>query len=148
MNRTRPFPFFFALFAIAFCFVFTGCFEEPAVSQPLLNSYDGPHAYVDVDASNFEEVVLNADKPVVVDFWAEWCGPCRKLAPSISYVSNEYDGKAIVAKLNVDEAQQISARYGVTAIPTLIFFENGEEVKRFNPGSISEITGQLDSMVN
>lgn len=81
----------------------------------------------DVD---FKEKVLQADKPVLVDFFADWCGPCKMLAPIIETLAKEQEGKAYIYKLNVDEAEETAENYRVMNIPTLIFFQNGEEVKR------------------
>jgi len=80
--------------------------------------------------NNFQEVVLNSDKPVLVDFWAEWCGPCRMIGPVVEELANEYDGKAVIGKLNVDENPDISMNYGVRSIPTLLVFKGGEVVDR------------------
>ena len=80
--------------------------------------------------SNFDAEVLKSDKPVLVDLWAEWCGPCRMLTPIIEELHTEYDGKAIIGKLNVDENPEVSAKYGVRSIPTLLIFKNGELVDK------------------
>ncbi len=82
---------------------------------------------IKVDNSNFEEVI-NSNENVVVDFWAEWCGPCKILAPIIDELAKEYTGKVVFAKLNVDEARDIAINYGISAIPTLIFFKKGKPV--------------------
>lgn len=78
----------------------------------------------------FEEAVLKADVPVIVDFWAPWCGPCRMVAPILDEVAKEYAGKVIVAKVNTDENPEWATRYGVRGIPTMLFIKNGQEVDR------------------
>ncbi len=80
--------------------------------------------------ANFEETVLKSSKPVVVDFWAAWCGPCRMVGPIIDEISNEYAEKAIVGKVDVDANQEFAAKYGVRNIPTVLIFQNGEVVSR------------------
>ncbi len=80
--------------------------------------------------SNFETEVLGADKPVLVDFWATWCMPCRMLAPTIEELAEDLEGKVIVGKVNVDEDPDLARKYRVASIPTLIVFENGAEVRR------------------
>jgi thioredoxin 1 len=79
-----------------------------------------------VNESNFEQLVLKSDKPVVVDFWAEWCGPCKALAPILDEIQNEVSGKAQIVKVNVDECSDIAQKFGIRGIPTLIFFKGGE----------------------
>ena len=75
---------------------------------------------------NFEEEVLKSDRPVLVDFWAEWCGPCRMVAPAVEAIAQEYDGRAKIGKLNVDENQSVMGRYNIRSIPTLLIFKNGQ----------------------
>jgi thioredoxin 1 len=87
--------------------------------------------------SNFQTEILGSDKPVLVDFWAEWCGPCRAIAPTVDAVAEELSGQASVFKLNVDENMDVPQRYGIRGIPTLIVFKNGEEQERYVGGNIS-----------
>ncbi|MCS7280957.1 MAG: thioredoxin [Desulfobacterota bacterium] len=83
-----------------------------------------------VTDANFKEEVLESDIPVLVDFWASWCGPCQMMGPIIDKLAEEYEGKVKVVKLNVDENPQTPAKYGIRAIPTLIIFKNGEIMER------------------
>lgn len=83
-------------------------------------------ATVKVDTSNFKADVLDAKEPVVVDFWAEWCGPCKMIGPSLEEISGELGGKAKIVKLNIDENPEIAAQFGVRSIPTLMIFKGGE----------------------
>ena len=101
-----------------------------------------------VNTADFDKEVLQSDVPVLVDFWAAWCGPCRAIAPHVDAVAEEYSGKAKVVKLNVDDAPEIAGRYGVQSIPTLIIFKDGQKVGEMvgvgaNPRqSISAALGQ------
>jgi thioredoxin 1 len=81
---------------------------------------------LEVNDGNFDEVVIKSDKPVLVDFWAEWCGPCRMVGPIIEEISHEYEGKALVVKCDVDSSPGVAARYGIRNIPTILFFKDGK----------------------
>ena len=83
-----------------------------------------------VTAEEFDKVVLGSEMPAVVDFWAEWCGPCHAIAPSVQQLATEFDGRALVVKLNADESPDVIVRYGIMGIPTLIYFKGGQEVDR------------------
>ena len=85
-------------------------------------------APVHLTENNFNDEVLKSSLPVLVDFWAEWCGPCRMIAPVVEDIAKEYEGKLRVGKLNVDDAQEIAVKYNVMSIPTLIFFKQGKPV--------------------
>ena len=85
---------------------------------------------VHVSDEEFEQTVLKAEKPVLVDFWAPWCGPCKMIAPAVEELAKEYDGKAMVAKVNTDEHPLWASRFGIMGIPTLIVFHGGKEVDR------------------
>ena len=87
-------------------------------------------APITVDESTFESEVLNAEKPVLVDFWAAWCGPCRLVSPVVESIGGKHAEKINVAKVNTDENQQLAMRYSIFSIPTLILFENGREAAR------------------
>lgn len=87
-------------------------------------------AIIHVDNANFGDEVLSAETPVLVDFWATWCGPCRQIAPILDELAAEMDGKVRIAKVNVDEAQELAIQYGVQGIPALLMFKGGEVVDR------------------
>lgn len=85
---------------------------------------------LEITDASFDEVVLKSDKPVLVDFWAAWCGPCRMLAPIVEDLAKEFDGKAIVGKVDIDANQEFAAKYGVRNIPTVLIFKGGEVVEK------------------
>jgi thioredoxin 1 len=100
---------------------------------------------VNIDDNNFQKTVLESQKPVLVDFWATWCGPCRMVAPVIDELSKEYQDKVDFAKVNVDETPKLASQYGVMSIPTLIVFKNGkpeQQVIGFKPKN--ELKAMLD----
>ena len=85
---------------------------------------------LELTKDNFKKEVLDSDKPVLVDFWATWCIPCKMIAPIVNEISNEYNGKCKVAKLNIDDAMEIATKFGVMNIPTIILFKDGKEFTR------------------
>ena len=80
--------------------------------------------------ATFEEVVLKSDKPVMVDFWAAWCGPCRMVGPVVDELSSEYEGRAVIGKVDVDNNPEVAGRYGIRSIPTILFIKNGQVVDK------------------
>ena len=101
-----------------------------------------------VTDDTFDAEVLQAHNPVLVDFWAEWCGPCKAIAPTLEEVAKEYSGKLKIAKVNVDENQEIPRKYGIRGIPTLILFKNGNnEATKVGALSKSQLTAFLDSNI-
>jgi len=103
---------------------------------------------IEVTDATFDEVVLKSDKPVLVDFWAAWCGPCRMLAPIVEELTNDFEGKAVVAKVDVDANQEFAAKYGVRNIPTVLVFKNGEVVdKQVGVAPKATYTEKLNALV-
>ncbi len=101
-----------------------------------------------VITSNNISDILASSQPVLVDFWATWCGPCRVLGPTVDEIATEYDGRAVVAKCNIDDCEEIAVQYGIRNIPTLLFFKNGQVVDR-TVGVVSkqEIAAKIDSLL-
>ncbi|MEM9676155.1 MAG: thioredoxin [Cyclobacteriaceae bacterium] len=102
---------------------------------------------VEITDSNFSEVV-NSDKPVLVDFWAEWCGPCKMIAPVVDELASDYDGKAVVGKVDVDSNPEVAGKFGIRSIPTLLVFKNGEVVdKQVGAVNKSILSQKLDAQL-
>lgn len=106
----------------------------------------GTHAVEATDA-NFNDLI-NSDKPVLVDFWAEWCGPCKMIGPVVEQLAGEYEGKAIVAKMDVDQNSAVPAKFGIRSIPTLMIFKNGElAATKVGAMSKSQLTAFIDQQL-
>lgn len=103
---------------------------------------------LEITEANFEELVMNSDKPVVVDFWAEWCGPCRMIGPAIEEMAGEYDGRAVVGKVNVDHNPSVAAQFGVRNIPTVLFIKGGQVADK-SVGAVpkAQLTQKLDAIL-
>ena len=102
-------------------------------------------AVIDVTEQDFEREVIERSReiPVVVDFWAEWCGPCRMVAPVLEKLATEYQGKARIGKVNVDEQSSLAARYGIQSIPTMLLFKNGKVVEQYVGAAPREVLAKL-----
>lgn len=103
---------------------------------------------IEVNDTNFEEVVLKSDKPVLVDFWAEWCGPCRMVGPIVEELAQDYADNVVVTKLDVDGSPATSAKFGIRNIPTILFFKNGEVVdKQVGAVPKSSLAEKIDALL-
>jgi len=103
---------------------------------------------IDVNEENFDSVVMNSDKPVLVDFWAEWCGPCKMLTPTIEALAEEYKDTSSIVKINVDDSPAIATKYGIRSIPSILLFNNGDVVEqRVGAVSKDELASMLDKII-
>jgi thioredoxin 1 len=103
---------------------------------------------VNLTEGNFTEEVINSPTPVLVDFWAEWCGPCKMIAPILDEIANEYDGKVKIGKVNIDDQQSLATQHGIRAIPTLLLFKNGEVAEQIvGLRSKRDLKANLDKVV-
>jgi thioredoxin 1 len=103
---------------------------------------------LEITDANFEELVVNADKPVMIDFWAVWCGPCRMIAPIVEEMSGEYEGKAIIGKVDVDSNPNVAMKYGIRNIPTVLFVKGGEVVdKQVGAAPKQAFIAKLDALL-
>ncbi|MEZ4798427.1 MAG: thioredoxin [Flavobacteriales bacterium] len=103
---------------------------------------------VEITDSNFADVALNSEKPVMIDFWAEWCGPCRMVSPIVEEMANDYAGKAVIGKVNVDDNPDISAKFGIRNIPTIIFLKGGQVVDK-SVGAVPKnvLTEKIEALI-
>ena len=103
---------------------------------------------IDVNEENFDSVVMDSDKPVLVDFWAEWCGPCKMLTPTIEALAEEYKDTSSIVKINVDDSPAIATKYGIRSIPSILLFNNGDVVEqRVGAVSKDELASMLDKII-
>jgi thioredoxin 1 len=103
---------------------------------------------IELTDQNFDEVILHSDKPVIVDFWAEWCGPCRIVGPMVEEIGNEYAEQALVGKLDVDSNPNVTRKYGIRNIPTVLFFKNGEVAdKQVGAVPKSNLVNKLEALL-
>lgn|SRR5690554_5903214 len=103
---------------------------------------------IEITDENFQDLVMKSDKPVMLDFWAEWCGPCRMIGPIVEEMSGEYDGKAVIGKVDVDRNPELSVQFGVRNIPTIVFIKGGEVVDK-SVGAVpkAQLTSKLDAIL-
>jgi thioredoxin 1 len=113
-----------------------------------MSDNENESTYSNIKDSEFDEYVLKEELPVLVDFWAEWCGPCRMVGPIVEELAGDYDGRAVIGKVNVDEHGEISSKFGIRNIPTLLVFKNGEVVdKQVGVAQKSVLAGKIDAQM-
>jgi thioredoxin 1 len=118
--------------------------EDAPVAEKTMDQVEPLH----VTGEEFQTLVLGSDIPAVVDFWAEWCGPCHAIAPAVAQLANEYEGRALIAKVNADEYPEILMNYGIMGIPTLLYFKGGEVVDRVvGVNSYSNLKNKLEKVL-
>ena len=121
------------------------------IMEVLLRPLEGPMSSSDirhVTDESFDPEVLKSDTPVLVDYWAEWCGPCKSIAPVLEEVAREYEGRLKIAKINVDENQEVPAKFGIRGIPTLMLFKNGNvEATKVGALSKTQLAAFIDSNI-
>jgi len=102
---------------------------------------------IKISDSNFEEIVLKSELPVMVDIFTEWCGPCRAIAPYIDQMATEYDGKAVIGKMDAENSPDVAAKYGITSVPTFLFFKGGELVDKEIGANKAVLVAKLNALV-
>ncbi|MFZ2362227.1 MAG: thioredoxin [Anaerolineae bacterium] len=129
---------------------FKNIFGAKEAETPV-GSGNGAHKVepIHVTDADFEALILKSDVPAVVDLWADWCGPCHMIAPSVEQLASAYDGRAVIAKLNVDENPNVPGRYGIMGIPTLLYFKDGKEVDRqVGVAGYAGLANKLEKLLN
>jgi thioredoxin 1 len=122
--------------------------SETSPNSKETSSNPGASNTTEITTSNFETVVLKSEQPVLVDFWAEWCGPCKAIAPMVEELARKYDGQLVVGKVNVDEQGALAARYNINSIPALLYFKDGEIVKEtVGSQSLESLQNQVDEVL-
>ena len=127
---------------------FFGLLENKNIISLTFKNLKLENMALELTDANFDEIVLKSDKPVIVDFWAVWCGPCRMVGPIVQEIGEEYEGQAVVGKLDVDNNPSIAQRFSIRNIPTILFFKNGEVVDK-QVGSVPKqvLVGKLESLL-